>query len=144
MIICALFFLFVRSKGTRNQGQHYWLESKLNWRWMISQPSRLLRCAKTCEMHVLYTPSCSKIQAPYITLHLSCQTHRTHADFGSIEVVQCISNTMPHSFGIHQSTDNSEDESILKVAVSNVSLALYRKGRALIAVYCLRGMDCVQ
>lgn len=28
-----------------------------------------------CEMHVLYTPSCSKTQAHYITLHLSCQTH---------------------------------------------------------------------
>lgn len=28
-----------------------------------------------CEMQVLYTPSCSKIQARYITLHLSCQTH---------------------------------------------------------------------
>lgn len=67
-----------------------------------------------CEMHVLYTPSCSKIQARYITLHLSCQTHWTHADFGSTEVVQCISNTMPHSFGIHQSTDNNKDESINK------------------------------
>lgn len=28
-----------------------------------------------CEMRVLYTPSCSKTQAHYITLHLSCQTH---------------------------------------------------------------------
>lgn len=68
-----------------------------------------------CEMHVLYTPSCSKIQARYITLHLSCQSHWTHADFGSTEVVQCISNTMPRSFGIHQKVVMLvRDESISK------------------------------
>lgn len=66
-------------------------------------------------MHVLYTPSCSKIQARYITLHLSCQSHWTHADFGSTEVVQCISNTMPRSFGIHRKVVTLvRDEIILK------------------------------
>lgn len=84
----------------------------------------------SCEIHVLYTPSCSKIQARYITLHLSCQTHWTHADFGSTEVVQCISNKMPHSFGIHQSTDNSKDESILESPLPEplctISISLFK------------------
>lgn len=70
--------------------------------------------AVDCEMHVLYTPSCSKTQAHYITLHLSCQTHWTHADLGSTEVIRCISITMPHSFGIHQCPDICNDKSIKK------------------------------
>lgn len=76
-----------------------------------------------CEMHVLYTPSCSKTQAHYITLHLSCQTHWTHADLGSTEVIQCISDTMPHSFGIHRCPDISKDKSIKWKKKKSVSSA---------------------
>lgn len=125
-ILRALFFTpRLVLKGTRGIK-----ESLVGWNQNEAGGGRFHDDPKSSLKHVLLwdawtVPSCSKIQARYITLHLSCQTHWTHADVGSVEVVRCISNTMPHSFGIHQSPDDGQEESVSKVclflsAISNV------------------------
>lgn len=74
-----------------------------------SQHSFLAKCVVVRRMKA---PSCSRTQARYFTLHLSCQSHWTWADFGSDEAVQCIKKKphKPHSFGFHQSPDSKNGE----------------------------------